>query len=108
VSYLGNPDFDNYPVIDITWEQAKKFCEWRDGRLPSEAEWEEAARGVDRRIFPWGNEFDGSLANFCDIHCPKSWNNKGYDDGYADTSPVGAFAAARCTIPVIRYASRCA
>ncbi len=50
---------DNRPVESITWVEAKAFCELRDGRLPTEAEWEYAARGPDALIYPWGNEFVG-------------------------------------------------
>ena len=57
VPYFGEDAFDNYPVINVTWEQAKTFCEWEDSRLPTEAEWERAARGdADTRIFPWGDD----------------------------------------------------
>ena len=51
---------DTQPVIQLNWFQALHYCEWRDGRLPTEAEWEYAARGPDSLVFPWGNEFAGA------------------------------------------------
>jgi formylglycine-generating enzyme required for sulfatase activity len=60
-SYFGNPDFAQYPVINVNWNQAQQYCQAQGGRLPTEAEWEYAATGGDGRRFPWGNDFDSSL-----------------------------------------------
>ena len=90
-SYYGNAEFYDYPVIYVDWNMAKTYCEWADRRLPTEAEWEKAARGENANVYPWGNTFDGSLVNFCDTNCSFSYADKSSDDGFADVAPVGSY-----------------
>jgi formylglycine-generating enzyme required for sulfatase activity len=86
------PSYSNHPVICVTWQMAKSYCEWAGARLPTEAEWDYAARGPKRFIYTWGDTFDSGFVNFCDANCPKAdsqWQNA--NDGYARTSPVGSY-----------------
>jgi formylglycine-generating enzyme required for sulfatase activity len=89
---------DRHPVVYISSLEAMKFCqslatrERKKYRLPTEAEWEYAARGSDGRKYPWGNhDGRGDLANFADRNTVFAWSDHEIDDGYPESSPVGAF-----------------
>ena len=89
--YYGNPNYADFPVIYVSWDQARTFCEqWREARLPTEAEWEKAARGgLEGKLYPWGDE---------QPVCQKeALTGAKFDDdagcNRTDTEPVGSYAA---------------
>ena len=107
-NYFNNPDFDGYPVIHVTHEDARTYCEWAGARLLSEAEWEKAARGEEGFLFPWGNdELQNHLANFCDEGCPGhslEYTEVGFNDGYREVAPVGSYPAGASPFGVLDMA----
>lgn len=109
--YFGNSEFDNYPVLYVSWNDAVAYCEYVDRRLPTEAEWEKAARGTDASIYPWGDadpkdnllNFNGNVGDTTEVGSYPTgasiygafdmagnvweWVNDWYDASYYQNSP---------------------
>jgi formylglycine-generating enzyme required for sulfatase activity len=75
--YYGNPDYNDFPVVYANYFRAQEYCKWAGGSLPTEAQWEKAAKGYDNFAWPWGDTFNG--------------NNLNYYYAVGDTTPVGTY-----------------
>jgi formylglycine-generating enzyme required for sulfatase activity len=79
--HYSDAKYENHPVVYVDWSMANTYCEWADAHLPTEAEWEKAARGTDGRTYPWGEGLDCNKAN-C-YGCVR------------DTTAVGSYASGK-------------
>lgn len=92
----GVAGLEHHPINCVTWDQARAFCAWMGGRLPTADEWEYAAKGGESRIYPWGNDrLDGHRANFAEHQYTRKYPlgaaGQTDDDGWMETAPVGSY-----------------
>lgn len=89
--YYDDPAFAHAPAVYVSWLEADVYARWRGCYLPSEREWEYAARGPDNLLYPWGGAFDGTLLNYCDANCPSPRADSTASDGHAYLAAVGSY-----------------
>jgi len=81
---------DDHPMVNVRWQEARDFCRWAGGDLPTEAQWEKAARGTDGRRYPWGNKWDGKLLHWSsDMHPTSAKMTASVNAHQSGASPYG-------------------
>lgn len=93
---------ENFPIVNVTWYQADAYCKWIGRRLPNEAEWERAGRGMDNWDYSWSNrpaphfewqaQFNGSPLSFCEASCALPHFIEDVNDGFPSSAPIGSFS----------------